>query len=533
MRLLRSVRVRLFVVVWAVCSLHFATNIVREHYPAFALAQHGNLRCDDWVIESRDPAAPSGVRVTPLHPDLFRHVDGHWYANNNAGASLVAAPLLVVFEPLLAQFERIGKRQAAARPAASPGGDQPAQYDTEYPLRQRFMAEVTRRGLQLRLGAAAALTAVLLMAPAAALLALLVHDWLRRRGVAPGRAVTLTLLFAFATPLVFRSAILNHNQLEAAAAFAAFALLSRAPSAGVRGRFLAAGVLGGATVLFDYSGVVLLAALLAWAFVVARHARAGVRRSLVAFVAGAALPLALLAFTQWWQFGDPFRPAQRWMPDAHFSVRGYHGFDLPSPDLLWKNLFDPSYGLFAFAPLLLLALVPASALGPAHAADGRPLAPAIVSARSVPSSSRCPPRSSCSAPPTSSRGCSGTPAFARSRRWCRSCSCWRARRSCGLSPRALALIGAPCVLHSWVLAMARATPPLEPASFAESTVARSWRAFFENGIELPWLTVWRRTQPHGGPAWTALVAPLLVCATIGALALLWRAGARAAAGAPA
>ncbi|MGQ0650076.1 MAG: hypothetical protein ACT4P7_21205, partial [Gemmatimonadaceae bacterium] len=32
------------------------------------------------------------------------------------------------------------------------------------------------------------------------------------------------------------------------------------------------------------------------------------------------------------------------------------GFTVPSFDLLWRNLFDPRYGLFVFCPLLLLAM---------------------------------------------------------------------------------------------------------------------------------------------------------------------------------
>jgi hypothetical protein len=39
-----------------------------------------------------------------------------------------------------------------------------------------------------------------------------------------------------------------------------------------------------------------------------------------------------------------------------YSVRGWFGFTLPTPELLWANLFDLRYGLFAFCPLLLLAI---------------------------------------------------------------------------------------------------------------------------------------------------------------------------------
>jgi hypothetical protein len=514
MRLLRPVRVRLFLVVFVASALHFATNVVREHYPAFALSEHGNLRCDDWA---------------GLSPDLFRHDDpvrgdGYWYANNNVGASLVAAPLLFLFRPLLSKLEEIGKRQAAADPA-------PAPFSSAYPMRQKFMAEARRRGIHLRLGAAAAITATLLMAPAAALLALLVFDHLRRRGIAEPRAAALALLFAFATPLLFRSAILNHNQLEALAAFASYCVLDRAAASGVapsRGALLGAGLLAGACVLLDYSGLVLLGALgiAAIAPAIRRGGLLAASRAAASFALGAAPPILLLWFTQWWQFGAPFAPAQRWMPDAHYSVRGFHGLAAPSPDLVGKNLVDPSFGLFAFAPILLLALLP-----PWRARAGLP-----ASGSTAPGSA---------GPISKGFALALTAALVL---FCASNQFTRLQWNTGLRamapavpflfvaasgtlaamrPATLALVAAPCVANAWVVAMARATPPLEPAGFADSTIARSWAALFEHGLQLPWFTVWRQTQPGGGPAWTGFAAAAAIAATAALLIAVWRLGGRA------
>ncbi|MBM4016267.1 MAG: hypothetical protein FJ293_15065, partial [Planctomycetes bacterium] len=251
MRWLRSVRLRLFLAVLATCAPFFATNVVREHYPALALARGAGLRCDAFVVDRADPAAPGGVRAEPLISDLFRHHDGHWYANNQVGASLVAAPVLLAATPLLDAVEAIGRRQAAA---AAERGDVP-QLDSAYPRRAQFFADVFARGWHLLLPAVAALTALLVMAPAAAWLALRFHDELVRRGVAPGRAAALALLLPVATPLLFRSAILNHNQLVALLAFAAFVVLRPGAPAGAtatRGRLLVGGACAGATLLFDY-----------------------------------------------------------------------------------------------------------------------------------------------------------------------------------------------------------------------------------------------------------------------------------------
>ncbi|MBL8840322.1 MAG: hypothetical protein JNL90_02210 [Planctomycetes bacterium] len=515
MGLLRSVRVRLFAAVFVVASLLFATQVVREHYPAFALAQHGTLACDEWA---------------GLHPDLFQHDDGHWYANNQVGASLVAAPLLWLASPLLDRLEAIGKRQAAA------DGEQPARFDSAYARRAAFMAEVRKRGIHLRLGAAAALTAVGVMAPAAALLALLFHAELLRRGVAAGRAAGLALLFPFVTPLLFRSAVLNHNQLEALLCFAAFVLLRPGSGAALSAARLAAGgACAAGTLLFDYSGAVIAAAFGVAVVVDGVRARdgaggvAGALRRALPFALGALPPLLLLFLTQWAQFGDPFRPAQHWMPDAHWSVAGYRGFALPTADLLWKNLFDPSYGLFAFAPLLLLALLPsrASAASAPAAASSAPaplvargerlfvllfaLAFLLFSAANQFSRLQWNTGFRCLAPLVAPLALLASAPLAR----------WPARR--------VAWLALPCALHSLVLAMARFTPPTAPSGFAESTVARSWLALLERGPQLPWFTVWRQTQPGGGPPWAPFVAPLVLLGTAALLFALWRAGERHAA----
>ena len=49
MAFLSSVPLRLFLICWIVFSLFFSTNIVREHYPAFTLIEHGNFRCDEYL----------------------------------------------------------------------------------------------------------------------------------------------------------------------------------------------------------------------------------------------------------------------------------------------------------------------------------------------------------------------------------------------------------------------------------------------------------------------------------------------------
>lgn len=492
-----SLRVRLFFAAWLVVGLHFATNVVREHYPAFALVAHGNLRCDEWA---------------DLSPDLFRHRDGHWYANNQVGASLAAAPLLFLLEPLLHRLEEVGRRQAAESHGSFT-------FATEYPARARFMAAVRERGLHLRFGAAAAATATLLMAPAAALLVLLLHDWLVRRGVDERRAAMLAMLSLLATPILFRSAILNHNQLEALAAFGAFFVLhpssrpGKAESGPAPPEIFGAGLLAGSTVLLDYSGVVCIA-VLALDLAVASVRRAGggaALRELARFGTGVAIPVALLFATQSWSFGNPFLPAQSWMAATERSAEGWHGFSLPSLKLFVKSLTDPSYGLFAFAPLLLAALAPPRANSAGIVTRGERTTILLFALAFVlfTSMNRY----------FDLQWNTGFRSLAPLVPFLFLLACEELAR---LKPLALTLVAAPCVLHGWILALARATPPDEPLAFADSTIARSWRAFFSHGFQLPSLTVWRQTQQDGGPAWEGFLSSVLIAGAVALLLLLSR-----------
>jgi hypothetical protein len=73
---LRSRRWRIFLIAWIVYSVHFATNVVREHYPAFSLAEHGTFRVDEYQ---------------GFHSDIFVHRDGHSVIGNQVFVSMLAA----------------------------------------------------------------------------------------------------------------------------------------------------------------------------------------------------------------------------------------------------------------------------------------------------------------------------------------------------------------------------------------------------------------------------------------------------------
>ncbi len=524
-RFLASVPTRLFLICWIVYSAFFATNVVREHYPAFALIERG-----DWVCD----------RYYGMHADLFRHTDGHVYTGNNLLGSLIAVPSLLVFDPLLDALEEHSKRELARTPSVD------ATYDTKYPLRRAMFRKVKEAGLELRFGAATAITSAFLMAPLCAALVVLMYATLLRRGVERGRAAWLALLFAFATPVFYRSAHLNHNVFLMAAAFGAFVLLWReleSPQPKLSRRAWA-GALCGMCIALDYAGVV-LAGMLALYFVAERARQAGLARALRDAVAPvlAALPsIAFLLGTQWAMYGDPFTPGQFVMPDQNEYVHeGARGIALPSPEVFLKNLISPSWGLLPFAPLLAFAFLPARAATPSTLLLPRrerrwvwayTLAFMLFCAMNVYSLLQFNTGFRYLLPVVPMLFLAASDHLARlDRRW-------------------LGALTGAVLAHALVLSMMREVSDTEnelrhaasqlgvwsvqlegywTVLLTQTAVPSSWMRLFDEGPQLPWLTVLAQTRPH--VSW--LSGPALPSALVGATALvcwgIWRLGERAAA----
>jgi hypothetical protein len=326
------VQIRLFLSVWLVLVLHFATNIAREHYPAIALAEHGTLAVGEYL---------------DLHPDLFVAPTGHAVINNPPGASVLAAVPLFIARPVLAYAEAVGRRRVPSDPQTAS-----AVYEDPRPNRQRFFRLVRQRGLDLKFGVVALATAAGLMAPLTALFAVVFFRVLIGLGFESRAATLWAALSVFATPLFFRAAYLNHNHLLALLTFFAFVLIWR--DRVTPARIVAAGAIAAWGVCLDYSGVVPLAFLGVWTLMETPTANI-VQRGLL-FAAGAAGPLLMLLGYQWWAFGSPFTVPQAVMPNTVYSVVGHSGMTLPQLDLIGENLFDPRFGIFAFAPILLFGV---------------------------------------------------------------------------------------------------------------------------------------------------------------------------------
>jgi len=90
---------RLFATCWLVYAIHASTDVVREHYPAVALADDFTFRLDDYG---------------GLHPDLFEKPGYGWHIGNNPGISLFAAVPYFLSRPAV---DRIVNKVEAGRAA--------------------------------------------------------------------------------------------------------------------------------------------------------------------------------------------------------------------------------------------------------------------------------------------------------------------------------------------------------------------------------------------------------------------------------
>lgn len=306
---------KLFLTCWIIYALHWAPWLVREHYPAITLAESGTLNVE---------------RFEAWSTDIFRSAQGGAYINNNPGTSVAGALPVFLARPLLR--EALTRSKAIAPPRRS---------DAEVPL---VRAAASRSLLYFML--VVFLTAAGLMAPVSALAAALLGRRLAEGGIDTSRAAIAALVYAFGTPVFFRTSYLNHNLLVCQLGLIAFLLVWRKPH--TPGRLFAAGLLAGYAVLCDMTGI-LLAGTLGLYLALENWRKA------MPFVAGLAPGAVALVAYQAVAFGNPLLPAQHHMTATAITSHGYRGFAWPSPALAWANFFDPRFGLFVFNPLLIAA----------------------------------------------------------------------------------------------------------------------------------------------------------------------------------
>jgi hypothetical protein len=269
---------------------------------------------------------------------------------------------------------------AVNRARAANGRKDPPTYNSPWPMAREFYQEAWRRGLDVKLGLAAIVMQMFCMAPISAL-GVVSMFYLLSQILGSARAgLWLALLFAFGTPVFFRTGYLNHNLMLGHFAFMGFLAMWN-PDGIFRwsetARYVLGGLAGGLAVLLDYSGIVMLAGLFCYA--VAKAWRAGAVRAAWYYGLGSLGPILLLWFYQWRSFGNPFLPGQHWMPSVEGVEVGYRGFTWLQPDLMGRLLLDYRYGLFLTCPLLLLALLaPWWNRGDRHLVPARELAALLL-----------------------------------------------------------------------------------------------------------------------------------------------------------
>jgi hypothetical protein len=340
--LTRRLSVRLFLTCWLVFVLHFATDIVREHYLSFSIAEDFSFRMDKYL---------------GLHVDIFDTPGYGAHIGNNPGVSMVGAIPYAIFRPLI---DPIVARVNAQRAAS--GAPLTAIYDDPRPSRVEFFRKTREQGLDIQFGLAAGVIQAFFMAPMSALAAVVMLHTLYAAGLTKRASLLGALLYALGTPVLFRTAFINQNLFIAHLLLFGFVALWQPggmPRWRQGTRWFLAGVMGGYSVLSDYSGFVVLAFLglyalwLAWTAGGWRHAW----RSAVAYTAGAAGPLALLLFYQWRSFGSPWYPGQHYMPPVDWIDIGYQGVGLPEWELFTMLLFDTRFGLLTTSPIMALSVV--------------------------------------------------------------------------------------------------------------------------------------------------------------------------------
>jgi hypothetical protein len=308
-------------------TVFWAPYIVREHFPAVALAERGSLNVE---------------RYLGWTEDIFRGPGEGAYINNNPGASLTGAVPLILLRPLLTRVDEWNQK-LPRRDRKSDDGD----------LFWRTLAE-GRAFYFLLVGF---VTVALVMAPATAGTAAYLCSRLTESGMPAAHAAAAAVLYGLGTPVLFRAGYLNHNLLVGDAGIIALLLLWDPTNRPLHAsRAALAGLLAGYAVLCDYSGVVVVAVTTLYVWLRSAGQPGAQRwRVMTAYAAGIVPAVAALAVYQAWAFGSFYRPSQQYMPPTAPTSHGYRGFDWPSPALMWANFFDPRFGLFAYCPALILA----------------------------------------------------------------------------------------------------------------------------------------------------------------------------------
>src|ERR1041384_3828836 len=96
----RQLQIRLFATCWLIFCLHFATDIVREHYLSFSLAEDYSFRMDKYL---------------GLHVDIFDTPGYGSHIGNNPGVAMIGAIPYLLCRPIIdGVVSRINRNRGAS-----------------------------------------------------------------------------------------------------------------------------------------------------------------------------------------------------------------------------------------------------------------------------------------------------------------------------------------------------------------------------------------------------------------------------------
>ena len=291
---------RVFLTCWLVYSVFWTPYIVREHFPAIALAERGTLNVERYVGWT---------------DDIFVGPQGGAYINNNPGASVTGAIPLILLKPLLARVDKWN--QALPRPSQRINDGE-------------MFWRTLREGRAFYFLLVAFLTVALVMAPLTAATAAFLCSRLIESGIAASGAAISALLYGVGTPVLFRAAHLNHNLLVSDAGFTALLLIYDPKNAPIRSmRAAMAGLLAGYAILCDYSGIVVIIVTAGYVWLRSSGQPIRARLRVMAAYAGGLAPLVLaLALYQAWAFGSLYRPSAALHDPHRTHIAGISGIRL-------------------------------------------------------------------------------------------------------------------------------------------------------------------------------------------------------------
>ena len=243
-RSLKSIKIKLFITCCLVFVLHFATDFVREHYLVLSIVEDSSFRLDKYV---------------GLHHDIFETPEHGAHHGANPGASMIAALPCFVFKPVINLIDNYFSKSTRELSAETS-----AVYKDHRQPRVKFYKQVRERGWDIKFGLVSAITMAFCMAPLSALGAVVMFTALNRLGLSSRLSLWMAFLYALGTPVFFRTAYLNQNLMVGIFAFIGFVQLWQMEDTSqiaVRKRFAIAGLLGGLSLLCDYSGLVPLVML--------------------------------------------------------------------------------------------------------------------------------------------------------------------------------------------------------------------------------------------------------------------------------